>query len=184
MLEIEVKAYRRIIRRHRYRPTCHCQVLPGIVMAQPPPQLTPRGKLGNSLLVEALLTKYRYGQPTHRLLDQWRDQGLLVAQGTLTERLQHLLPLFEPWRAASLAHLRQAHHWHADETRWEVFEPHQDKASHRWYLWVFQTQYLQTCTLAGGLAPPDLSAFIPWQMERTRLAELHLTWPHPEGQSP
>ncbi len=156
VLEIEVKAYRRVVRRHRYRPTCHCGVLPGIVMAPPPPQLTPRGKLDNSLLVEALLTKYRYGQPTHRLLDQLRDQGLFVAQGTLTESLQRLQPLFEPLREASLAHLRQAHHWHADETRWEVFEPHEGKTGHRWYLWIFQTD-----EVAHFVMDPSRAASVP-----------------------
>lgn len=156
VLEIEVKAYRRLVRRHRYRPTCNCGVLPGIVTAPAPRQLTPRGKLGNSLLVEALLSKYRYGQPTHRLLDQWSDQGLFVAAGTLAARLQHLVPLFEPWRAASLARLRQARYWHADETRWEVFEPYEGKAGHRWYLWVFQTD-----ELAHFVMNPTRAASVP-----------------------
>ncbi|AWB34869.1 IS66 family transposase [Orrella marina] len=140
VLEIEVKAYRRVIRRHRYRPTCDCRALPGIVMAPPPAQLTPRGKLGNSLLVQALLSKYRHGQPTYRLLSQWRDQGLRVAQGTLTESLLRLVPLFKPLYEAGLDRLRQARQWHVDETRWEVFEPQEDKLGHRWYLWVFKAK--------------------------------------------
>ena len=45
------------------------------------PQLIPRGKLGVSVWVQALLGKYLYGQPTHRLLQDWREQGLHVAQG-------------------------------------------------------------------------------------------------------
>jgi len=34
VLEIEVKAYRRLIRRRRYRPTCQCGCVPGIVTAE------------------------------------------------------------------------------------------------------------------------------------------------------
>ena len=39
ILEIEVRAYRRVVRRRRYRPTCSCAAHPGIVTAPPPPRL-------------------------------------------------------------------------------------------------------------------------------------------------
>ena len=35
VLEIEVQAYRRVIRRRRYRPVCDCGCVPGIVSAPP-----------------------------------------------------------------------------------------------------------------------------------------------------
>ena len=139
VLEIEVKAYRRLVRRQRLRASCQCRALPGIVTAAAPPQLIPRGKLGVSLLVEALLSKYRHGVPTYRLLQQWQDLGLSVAQGTLTGNLQQLLPLFTPIVDAGLKRLRASSAWHADETRWEVFDPARDKLSTRHYLWVFQS---------------------------------------------
>lgn len=138
VLEIEVKAYRRQIRRQRLRAVCQCRAIPGIVTATAPPQLIPRGKLGISLLAEALLSKYRHGVPTHRLLKQWRDLGLPVAQGTLTGNLQQLLPLFAPLTQAGLAHLRASKAWHADETRWEVFDPERKALRTRHYLWVFR----------------------------------------------
>ncbi len=90
VLEIEVKAYRRVVRRHRYRPVC-----------------------------------------------AWGDLGLEIVQGTLTDGMRVLAPLFAPLAAASLARLRRAQYWHADETRWEVFEDRVGKIGHRWYLWVF-----------------------------------------------
>jgi transposase len=68
VLEIEVKAYRRQVRKQRLRAGCQCRALPNIVTAKAPPQLIPRGKLGVSLIVEALLSKYRHGVPTYRLL--------------------------------------------------------------------------------------------------------------------
>ena len=139
VLEVEVKAYRRQIRRQRLRAACQCRALPAIVTASAPPQLIPRGKLGVSLLTEALLSKYRHGVPTHRLLQQWRDLGLPVAQGTLTGNLQQLLPLFAPLTQAGLEHLRASNAWHADETRWEVFDPNRTKPGTRHYLWVFRS---------------------------------------------
>ena len=48
VLEIDVKAYRRVIRRRRYRCGCGCGVVPGIVTAPAPPRLIERGKFGIS----------------------------------------------------------------------------------------------------------------------------------------
>ena len=156
VLEIEVKAYRRIVRRRRYRPNCRCARLPGIVTAAPPPQLIPRGKLGVSIWVEVLLSKFVYGQPSARLLQDWRDQGLAISQGTLTDGLHYLLPMFEPLVQAGLAQLRSATHWHADETRWEVFEELEGKVGHRWYLWVFKS-----ATAVCFVLDPSRSATVP-----------------------
>jgi hypothetical protein len=55
VVEIEVQAYRRRIRRKRYRPDCECEGLPGIVSAPAPARLIPKGKLGISIWVEVLL---------------------------------------------------------------------------------------------------------------------------------
>jgi transposase len=64
VLEIEVKAYRRVIRRRRYRPTCSCGKHPGIVTAPPGPRVIPKSTLGVSLLVEVLLDKFLFYRPT------------------------------------------------------------------------------------------------------------------------
>ncbi|MBL0087515.1 MAG: IS66 family transposase [Ideonella sp.] len=156
VLAIEVKAYRRIVRRHRYRPLCRCARLPGIVTARPPVQLVARGKLGVSIWVEVLLSKFVYGQPSARLLQDWRDQGLAIPQGTLTDGLHSLLPMFAPLVEAGLAQLRRGTHWHADETRWEVFEELEGKVGHRWYLWVFKSQ-----TVVCFVLDPSRSAKVP-----------------------
>lgn len=140
VLEIEVRAYRRIVRRPRSRPSCGCGCLPGLVTAAAPDALWPRNKLGVSIWVELLLSKFLYGQPTARLLQDWTGRGLPIAQGTVTEGLQRLAPLFEPMLEACLDQVRRATHWHADETRWEVFEDLPGKTGHRWYLWVFKAQ--------------------------------------------
>lgn len=156
VLEIEVKAYRRLIRHRRYRPICNCGCLPGIVTAPAPAQLIARGKLGVSIWVEVLLSKFVYGQPSARLLQDWRDQGLDIAQGTLTGGLRRLLPLFAPLVQAGLTRLRDASHWHADETRWEVFEEIEGKVGHRWYLWVFKS-----ATVVCFVLDPSRSARVP-----------------------
>jgi transposase len=140
VLEIDVKAYRRVIRRRRYRCGCGCGVVPGIVTAPAPARLIERGKFGISVWVTVLLDKFLYGSPSHRLLHELANHGLPMSAGTLAGGLQALAPLFVPLNEALRDKLRSEPHWHADETRWEVFVEVQGKLGHRWYLWVFQSR--------------------------------------------
>ena len=96
ILEVEVRAHRRIIRRRRYRPTCGCGAHPGIVTAPPPPRLIPKSILGVSIWVTVLLDKYLFYRPTYRLLADWATLGLDLSLGTLTDGLKRLVPLLEP----------------------------------------------------------------------------------------
>jgi len=140
VLEIEVQAYRRVIRRRRYRPGCGCGCVPGIVTAPPPPRLIERGKFGMSVWASVLLDKFLYGRPSHRLLQDLSDHGLNLSPGTLAGGLQALAPLFAPLDQALVHKLRSEPHWHADETRWAVFVDVAGKVGHRWYLWVFHSR--------------------------------------------
>ena len=139
VLEIDVRAYRRVIHRRRYRCRCECGVVPGIVAAPAPPRLIERGKFGISVWVAVLLDKFLYGCPSHRLLQELANHGVPMSAGTLAGGLQALAPLFAPLDEALRDKLRSERHWHADETRWEVFVELEGKIGHRWYLWVFQS---------------------------------------------
>ena len=139
VVEIEVRAYRRVIRRRRYQPTCNCGCLPAIVTPRAPARLIERGKFGVSVWISVLLDKFVYGRPSHRLLQELADHGLNMAPGTLAGGLKKLAALFEPLKQAWVQELRCASHWHADETRWAVFIDVAGKVGHRWYLWVFHS---------------------------------------------
>jgi transposase len=139
VLEIEVRAYRRVIRRRRYRPNCDCGCVPGIVTAPTPPRLIKRGKFGISVWASVLLDKFLYGRPSHRLLQDLADHGLNLSPGTLAGGLRSTAPLFEPLNQALACKLRSEPQWHADETRWAVFVDLAGKVGHRWYLWVFHS---------------------------------------------
>jgi transposase len=139
VLEIDVRAYRRVYRRRRYRPNCTCGCHPGIVAPPPPPKLFPKTHLGLSLWVTLLLDKYRSGRPTYRLLDDWRTLGLDLSLGTITDSLRRLPPLLEPLYEGLIEQQRQEHQWSADETRWLVFATVEGKVGHRWYLWAVQS---------------------------------------------
>jgi transposase len=152
ILEIEVKAHRRLIRRHRYRPTCACGVHPGVVTAPPAPRVIPKSILGVSLLVELLVDKYLSYRPTYRLLADLRTHDLDLSLGTVTDALQRLLPLFEPVYQALADHSRRQPLWHGDETRWLVFATVEGKVGFRWYLWVFHADEVVVFVLAQGRA--------------------------------
>ena len=141
IIEVEVRAHRRVIRRRRYRPTCQCPAQPGIVTAPGPPKLIAKGSLGISVWVAVLIDKFLFQRPTYRWLADLRlTHGVAIAQGTLTDGLQRLLPLFEPVRKAIVERSLTATHWHADETGWPVYVKREGKAGYHWQLWVFQSR--------------------------------------------
>src|SRR5262249_30477912 len=113
ILEVEVKAYRRVVRRRRYRRACSCEATPGIVAAPPAPRVIPKSILGVSIWVEALLDKFLFYRPTYRLLAEWQTRGLDLSLGTLTDGLRRLAPLFEPAYRALIEHNHGQQHWHA-----------------------------------------------------------------------
>jgi transposase len=152
ILEIDVRAHRRILRRHRYRPTCGCGAHPGVVTAPPPPRLIPKSILGVSIWVAVLLDKYLFYRPTYRLLADWDTLGLKLSLGTLTEGLNRLVPLFEPVYEAMVKRSQEQTLWHADETRWLVFAVIEGKVGYRWYLWVFHGSEVVIFILAAGRA--------------------------------
>ncbi|HRT95118.1 MAG TPA: IS66 family transposase, partial [Planctomycetota bacterium] len=137
LVEVEVRAYRRRLRRRRYRSTCRCAGLPAVIAAPRPPKLIPKGRYGVSVWVTVLLDKYASLRPTYRLVEDLRTHGLELSVGTVTDGLQRLAPLFEPLVAGIVARNVAEKHWHADETGWRVFVRLEGKAGLGWWLWVF-----------------------------------------------
>jgi transposase len=150
ILEVEVRAHRRVYRRRRYRPTCSCGPHPGIVTAPPPAEVIPKSILGVSVWVTVLLDKFLFYRPTYRLLEDLNTQGLGLSQGTLTDGLQRLLPLFGPLYDHLIEHSQQQTLWHADETRWLVFATWEGKVGYRWYLWAFHAADVVVFVLSPG----------------------------------
>jgi transposase len=136
-IEIEVKAYRRKIRRRRYQRTCSCSTPPRTMTAPAAPKLIPKGLLGVSVWVEILLDKFSSHRPTERLLAQWQLLGLDVAASTVAGGLERLERLFQPHYDALLKRNAASAFAQADETRWMVFITWEGKTGHRWWLWVF-----------------------------------------------
>ncbi|HSR51214.1 MAG TPA: IS66 family transposase [Acidobacteriota bacterium] len=139
IIEVEVRAHRRRIRRAVYRRGCQCEGQGELIIAPPAPRVYPKATLGVSVWTEVLLDKYLYLRPTYRLCQALADRGFELSPGTLTDGLRRLEPLFEPLLAALHEKQLTEPHMHGDETRWEVFEAIEGKVGHRWYLWVFRS---------------------------------------------
>jgi transposase len=152
ILEVEVKAHRRVIRRRRYRRTCSCDEHPGIITAPPAPRVIPKSIVGVSIWVEVLLDKFLFYRPTYRLLAEWQTRRLDLSLGTLTDGLHRLTPLFEPVYQELIEHNQKQKHWHADETRWLVFATVEGKVGYRWFLWVFHSEQAVVFVLSSGRA--------------------------------
>jgi transposase len=150
ILEIDVRAHRRVIHRRRYKPTCACSDNPGIITAAGPARLIPRSIFGISVWVEVLLDKYLFYRPTYRLLADLATHDLDLSQGSLTDGLKRLTPLFAPVYQKLVEHSQKQKLWHADETRWLVFVTREGKVGYRWYLWVFHAEEAVVFVLAMG----------------------------------
>jgi transposase len=138
-IEIEVRAYRRRIRRRRGQRTCSCSGCAKTVVAPAPPKLIRKGALGTSVWVDLLLGKFFSHQPIARQLAAWRRLGLDLSAGTIADGLKRLEPLFVPLYEALLARSATPGFAQADETRWLVFIDQEGKTGHRWWLWAFLT---------------------------------------------
>lgn len=136
IVEIEVRGYKRKIRRKRYKKTCSCPQTPGIITAPPAPRVIDRSPIGMSIWVHILLGKYLYAQPLNRLLQALQEKGVPISPGTLSGGMQHLMALFEPLMEALYRKQMSEDRFHADESRWEVFVVIEGKAGSRWYLWL------------------------------------------------
>ena len=136
LVEIEVKAHKRVIRRPRWRRTCNCASSPMEVSAPPVPRLFRRTLYGTSFWARFLFEHCACLRPVHRVAAWMSGQGLAVSPGTLANSLKRFVPLFEPMAEAILAHQSKAALRHADETGWRVQELRGEDRSSRAWLWT------------------------------------------------
>lgn len=155
-LDWDVRLTRRVHKRTRYRPTCQCPELPGIIAAPPPPKLIPKGMFSCGFWARLLLDKFLFQRPLYRTRSALALEGLELAQGTLTGGLKRIEELFQPLYERFCARSREAKHWHMDETRWRVFAEVAGKAGSLWWLWV-----VSTSDAVAYLLEPTRSAAVP-----------------------
>ena len=160
IIEIDVAAHVRRIKRQCYRKGCDCPQVPTLITAPPAPRLIPKSSLGVSVWVEVLLQKYQYAIPTNRFCTDLKTLGAPISQGTLTGGLQKLAPLFEPLSEALMEQHLTERLFHGDETRWKVFEEVEGKIGHRWYLWLTRSASVVFFWMAPGRGADEIKAHL------------------------
>ena len=116
LVEIEVQAHKRVIRRPRWRRTCECASSPMEVSAPPVPRLFATTPYGTSFWARFLFEHCACFRPVHRVAAWMSGEGLSVSPGTLANSLKRFVALFDPLADAILAHQNEAALRHADET--------------------------------------------------------------------
>lgn len=159
VVEVEVRAHRRQIKRKRYRRTCQCPNLPERISAPPAPKLFPKGAYDVSLWAFLLIEKFHLKRPTARTLTMLEIMcGLELSQGTVTDGFHRLLSLFEPLYDGIIEMNLKSSHWHIDETGWMVLcgSGNNEGVRTNWCLWVFcsgsTTVYLLVPSRAAKVA--------------------------------
>jgi len=141
IVEVQVKAHVRLIRRKMYAQACECDGVPGLVTAPPAPRLIPKSAVGISVWTEVLLNKFLFSRATYNLCTDYAYRGLPLAPGTLTGGLKRIAPLFTPLIAQRVEKQLTEALFHNDETGWKVFEAIEGKVGYRWYLWAFVRRF-------------------------------------------
>ena len=139
LIEIEVAAHIRRIRRRRYRRVCGCAG-PVTALAPPVARLFAHTAYGISVWAAVVLEHWE-GQRPFRAIARWMArQGLAISPGTLCDRLGDLLQLFEPLSAAIRAQMVTARVLQGDETSWRVQQRRREGESGRAWLWMGQSR--------------------------------------------
>ncbi len=136
IVEIEVSAHKRVIRRPRWRRRCDCASSPTEVSAPPAPRLFAGTPYGTSVWARFLFERYACFRPLRRVAAWLSDQGLPVSPGTLAGSAHRFVPLFEPVAEAVLARQNEAAVRHGDETTWRVQSLREEGRSSRAWLWT------------------------------------------------
>jgi len=158
IIEIEVKAYTRKIRRQCMKKGCRCKGVPNTITAPMPPKVLPKSSYGLSIWEAVLLTKFHYCQPTNRLLNQYAELGLPISPGTIAGNLKKLKEFFHPVYDALYSHQMTEDRFHNDESGWKVFESIEGKIGNRWWLWVSRSisvVYFQIAPGRGANVPME-----------------------------
>ncbi len=150
IIEVEVNAYTRKIKRQCMKKGCACKGVPNTITAPMPPKVLPKSPYGLSIWEAVLLTKFHYSQPTNRLLNQYAELGLPISPGTIAGGLKKLKELFQPVYDALYSHQMTEDRFHNDESSWKVFESVEGKIGNRWWLWVSRSISVVYFQIAPG----------------------------------
>jgi len=130
---VEKRYYLKRIKRKVYKKTCNCPN--PIITAPAPPKIIRKGKFSTDFWVDVLINKYRNHLPVERQVSEMKEYGLDISPGTIFGGFKKIYSLYlKPLYEAMGRSLREAHHWHADESGWHLFVRIDDKENYNWLM--------------------------------------------------
>ena len=129
--ELYVKRYIR----HKY-------VLPadqGIVIGELPTMPLPKANAGAGLLSHIIISKFVDHLPFYRQVQQFKRQGVTIAESTISGWFNGVGDLLEPLYEKLKERIRQCDYLQADETPIHVKDPLKPGTTHNGYYWVYHS---------------------------------------------
>lgn len=101
----------------------YCPTDGTIVSAAPPERIVPRGKLGDSVIIEALADKYLLNVPIERQCTHWRRQGVDIPPQTLGRSVATAIDLLAPVAALMTERMNRSDIISIDATSIRLLDP-------------------------------------------------------------
>lgn len=138
-VEIEVRAYKRKIRRKKQGHHCKAKDGRWVTRKAPAPKrLFPHSSYGISVWVFLLVGKFIIHLPANRVRLLLAEHHLKIPASTIAAGFKRIHKLIKPLITEIRRYSREEkHHWHIDDTGWKVFVKLDGKKGFGWYLWVF-----------------------------------------------
>jgi transposase len=122
----------------REKRACHHCPEAGVSTAPCPPKIIPKGKLGNELVIDALLNKFDAHIPLYRQCAMLkRDTGIELSRQTLTEAVIAAGQLMQPMRRLLAENLKAGGYIQADETPVPCQSERSPGRHHQAYMWEY-----------------------------------------------
>ena len=154
-VSVEKIYYLKKIKRKPYKKTCNC---PNPIVTTPvPSKLIPKGKFSTEFWVDVLINKFKNHLPIERQISEMKEYGLDISAGTIFGGFKKIYLLYlKPLYSAMGRSLKEANHWHADESGWHLFVRIDDKGNYNWFIWVYASENIVLFVLH-----PTRSAKVP-----------------------
>ena len=136
IVEVEVRAHKRVLRRRRWRRACDCASSPREVSAPPVARLFANTPYGVSFRARFLYECYACFRPVNRIAAWMSEKGLRLSAGTLSSSILRFLPLFAPLSEAILARQNGCALRQGDETSRRIQALGEAGASPSAWLWL------------------------------------------------
>jgi len=130
------KFFVRVIKREKRG--SHCLPEQGVVTAPVPPQIVPKSKLANELIIELVVQKYQQHQPIYRQQADWADNhGIELSRKTLTDAVLAAGSLLTAVVNAQKQELLAGSYLQADETPLPCQTGEKTGRNHKAFMWEY-----------------------------------------------